>query len=70
MNVLVYVLEAIVAHASEEEPRSDVLVLLFRDRLLTLCSTIDEDCGEVTGELSLVLGNQTPLGIFLRFRSF
>ena len=70
MNVFVYVMETVIAHASEEEPGSDVLVLLFRDRLLTLCSAVHKDSSEMAWELSFVLGNQAPLRIFLSLGTF
>jgi hypothetical protein len=61
VNIFIDVLETIVAHASEEEPRTDVFVLLFSDGLLALGTAVHKDCREVAGELALVLSNQTPL---------
>ena len=53
-DVLIDVLEAIVAHASDQEPASDVLILLQRQWSLALGSTINIHAREVAGELTLV----------------
>ena len=59
-DVLVDVLEAIVAHASDQEPASDVLILLQRQWSLALGPTINIHAREVAGELTLVLRYQSP----------
>jgi hypothetical protein len=56
-DVLVDVLEAIVAHASDQEPAADVLILLQRQWSLALGPTININAREVAGELTLVLRN-------------
>jgi len=57
MNAFVDVLKAIVAHASEEEPRANILVLLFCDWRLALSTAVDKNCSKMAWKLALVLGN-------------
>ena len=69
-NVLIDVLKAIVAHASDQEPASDVLILLKRQRSLTLRATININTREVAGELTLILCNKSPFGKFFGLCTF
>ena len=65
VNVFVHVLQAIVSHATDEEPRPNVLVLLKSERLLSLRSAVNIDTCEVARELSLVLCDKAPLREFV-----
>lgn len=69
-NVLIDVLKAIVAHASDQEPASDVLILLKRQRSLTLRATININTRKVAGELTLILCNKSPFGKFFGLCTF
>lgn len=67
--VFVDVLETVIAHASEEEPRSDILVLLLGDGRLSLSSSVHKDRRKMARELPLILRNQTPLRVFFSLRT-
>ena len=64
-DVLVDVLKAVVAHATDQEPGADVWVLLNGQRCLPLAATVDVKRREVAGELSTILCDQAPLGELL-----
>ena len=70
MNILVKVLQAVIAHASKKEPGVDVLVLITRLWVLALGSTVDIDGCEVARELPLILGNEPPLWVLVSFSTF
>ena len=68
--VLVDVLQAVVTHASDQEPRANVWILLNLQWILPLCATIDVQSREVTRELATILGNKTPLWELFLFWAF
>ena len=68
-NVPIDVLQAVVAHATNQEPRADVRVLLNSEWLLTLTTTIYVERCEMAGELTAVLSNEAPFREFLLFRA-
>ena len=69
-DILVDVLQAIVSHATNQEPGANVWVLINGERILTLTTTVDVQGGEVAGELTPVLGNQSPLREFFLLGPF
>jgi hypothetical protein len=69
-DVLLHKLEAVVAHASDQEPRANVFVLLLSDRVTSSSSSIQINACEMTRELSLILSDQTPLREFFLFITF
>lgn len=68
-DVLVDILQAIVAHASDEEPGADVWILVHCQRVLANTTSIDIESGKVARELASVLCNQTPFRELLLFRT-
>ena len=68
-DISVDVLEAVIAHTADQEPRSNVRVLLNGQRLLTLAASINVECCEVAGELATIFSYQTPLREFFLLRA-
>lgn len=57
MNILVEVLQAIIAHTTEQEPWTDIFVLVNSDRVEAGGSTIYEYSCEMAWELTFIFGN-------------
>ena len=66
-NVLIDVLQAIVAQTSQQEPAPHIFVLLFRQGIHADSSAINVHGSKMAGKLSLILGNQPPFGAVIRF---
>ena len=64
-NVPIDVLQAVIAHATEKEPTTDIWILLNGQRVQALAASINVKCGEMAGEFAPVLGDQAPLGELL-----
>ena len=64
MNILVEVLQAIIAHTTKQEPWSDIFVLVNSNGVQAGGSTIYKYCCEMAWELTFILSNKTPLGEF------
>ena len=56
-DVAVDVLEAVVAHATNQEPRSNVGILFDGEWILALTSSIYVECSEMARELASVFCN-------------
>ena len=69
-DVSIEVLEAVVAHATKKEPGVDVCILVSGCWVLALGSTVNIHGSKVARELTLVFGNQTPLGILFSLGTF
>ena len=68
-DISVDVLEAVIAHTADQEPRSNVRVLLNGQRLLTLAASIYVECRKVARELATIFSYQPPLGKFFLLRA-
>lgn len=60
LDVFVDVVEAVVAEAAEEEPRTHIFVLFLGQWLLALSATIQVYGREVAREFTLVLADKAP----------
>ena len=69
-DVAINILQAVVAHAPNEEPGANVGVLLSCEWGLSLAATIDVECCEVARELAPILGNEAPLWELFLFGPF
>ena len=69
-DVPINILQAVIAHSTNQEPRANVGVLFDCQRVLALTSAIDIERSEVTWEFSAVLGDQAPLRELFLLGSF
>ena len=65
-DVLVDILEAVITHSTNQEPTTDVFILLEGKWTLTLSPAVNINAGEMARELTLILGNKPPLWKLLR----
>lgn len=69
-NILLHELQAVVAHATDEEPRANILILLRSGGVASSGTSIQVNAGEMARELALVFSDKTPLRELLLLCSF
>jgi hypothetical protein len=70
VDVLVYVLKTVIAHATHEEPTSNVLILLKHHWTLSLSTPVNINACKMAWKLAFVLRHQPPFREFLGFSAF
>lgn len=69
-NISVDVLQAVITHSSNQEPRANIRVLLNSKRCLALTTSIDIQSREMAWELASIFSNKAPFREFFLFRAF